>query len=401
VLLVLPFISTCGGRGGGGTVAAPASGSLDSLFGTAGKVTTDLGSTGDRASALVLQPNGKLVAAGSANGDFTLARYNTDGSLDTSFGAAGKVATDFGSTSDQAFALVLQPDGKLVAAGSANGDFALARYNADGSLDPSFGTGGKVTTDFGTTGDTALALVLQPDGKLVAAGSTSNFDCVLARYNADGSLDTNFGTGGKVTTTGFGASALILQPDGKLVAAGDLFTVATNDNFGLARYNSDGSLDSTFGAGGEVLTDFGGEEFATALVLQPDGKFVVAGVSSSGPDFALARYNTDGSLDTSFGSGGKVITAGFGSAAALVLQPDGKLVAAGDGFLPLATNDDFGLVRYNPDGSLDTGFGAGGKVLTDFGGANDAATSLVLQPDGKIVAAGISGGDFALARYFP
>ncbi len=369
VLLLLPFISTCGGGGGGDAASAPASGSLDSLFGTAGKVTTDWGSTGDRASALVLQPNGKLVTA-------------------------GKVATDFGSTSAHANALVLQPDVKLVAAGSGNGDFALARYNADGSLDTSFGTSGKVTTDFGTTTDSAFALVLQPDGKIVAAGGT-----FMARYNADGSLDAGFGTGGKVTTAGFGAVALILQADGKLVAAGDLFAPATNDNFGLARYNPDGSLDTSFGTGGEVLTDFGGEEFANALVLQPDGKLVAAG--TTGSDFALARYNADGSLDTSFGSGGKVTTAGFGSARALVLQPDGKLVAAGDGFPPLATSDDFGLVRYNSDGSLDTSFGTAGKILTDFGGTNEAATSLVLQPDGKLVAAGSSNGDFALARYFP
>jgi uncharacterized delta-60 repeat protein len=231
-----------------------------------------------------------------------------------------------------------------------------------GDLDPTFGSGGRVLTDLGG-GDGASALVVQPDGKVVAAGgSTVNF--ALARYHPDGSL---------------------------LVAAG-----ASTENFALARYHPDGSLDSGFGNGGVVLTDFGAASGAEALVLQPDAKLVAAGrISFLGTrDFALARYNADGSLDTSFDGDGRVLTDFGGPARALLLQPDGKLVAAGRSFT------DFALVRYNPNGSLDTGFGDAGLVLTDFGPSGEAF-ALGEQPDGKLVAAGGSSGNFALVRYNP
>ncbi|MGD2205983.1 MAG: hypothetical protein PVH17_04310, partial [Anaerolineae bacterium] len=297
-------------------------------------------------------PDGKLVAAGSAGrsyyeDDFALARYNADGSLDTSFDGDGKVTTDFGG-GDVGSALVLQPDGKLVAAGESRDNFALARYNADGSLDTSFDGDGKVTTDFGGI-DEVMAIVLQPDGKLVVAGfsgsdSTSdrNYDFALARYNADGSLDSSFDGDGKVTTD-FGADsdlgrALVLQPDGKLVVAGE-----SRNNFALARYNADGSLDSSFDGDGKVTTDFGGGDRGRALVLQPDGKLVVAGVSRN--NFALARYNADGSLDPSFDGDGKA-TIDFGDYAygsALVRQSDGTLFVAG------SSSGDFALAQFFGD----------------------------------------------------
>src|SRR5207249_4338042 len=210
-------------------------GDLDPAFGTGGQVVTPIFNGYDVASALVLQPDGKLVAAGYAysasNTAVALVRYNANGSLDTSFGTGGKVTTAIGSVDDEVFALVRQPDGKLVAAGYTSGAnstaFALVRYNADGSLDTGFGTGGKVTTAIGSIDDEVFALVLQPDGKLVAAGYTSgasNTAFALVRYNASGSPDASFGTGGKVTTQIVTmeneAFALVLQPDGKLVAAG-------------------------------------------------------------------------------------------------------------------------------------------------------------------------------------
>ncbi len=247
-------------------------------------MTTDFGGT-DIANAVVLQSDGKIVAVGQDSSDFALARYNADGSLDSSFGTGGKVTTDFGG-SDAALAAVLQPDGKIVAVGTSAADFALARYNTDGSLDTSFGTGGKVTTDFGGT-DQAWAAVLQPDGKIVAAGLASA-DFALARYNTNGSLDTSFGTGGKVTTSFEGsdqARAVVLQPDGKIVAVG----WDNGVEFALARYNTDGLLDSSFGTGGKVTTDFGGSDAALAAVLQSDGKIVAVGFANT-TDFALARY---------------------------------------------------------------------------------------------------------------
>ena len=345
-----------------------------------------------------------------------LAARANPGDLDPSFGTGGQVITPILSGYDGAGALVLQPDGKLVAAGHAynanNNTLALVRYNADGSLDGNFGTGGKVTTAIGTASGGA-ALVLQPNGKLVAAGYTftgSRTQFALVRYLATGSLDTSFGTGGKVATP-IGSiddevSALVLQPDGKLVAAG-YTDKGNNITFALVRYDADGSLDTSFGTGGKVTTPIGSiDDEAFALVLQPDGKLVVAGYTSSASNtaFALVRYNADGSLDTSFGTGGKVTTPieSIGNQVfALVLQPDGKLVAAG--YANDGSNQDFALVRYSPDGNLDGSFGTGGKVITPVSGTFGEVNALVLQPDGKLVAAGYSYNgsdtDFALARY--
>ena len=385
-----------------------APGDLDPTFGEGGTVTTDFGAFEfESALALVLQPDGKLVAVGGASSgqeirDFALARYRPNGSLDPTFGVGGKVTTDLGGF-EGAAAVVLQPDGKLVAAGSSAGGFTLVRYLPNGSLDPTFGIGGKVTTNFADDAE-ATSLVLQPDGKLVAAGlaffvennSILDIDFALARYLPNGSLDPTFGVGGKVTTAVPGIAqggALVLQPDAKLVVTGGF------GDFILVRYLPNGSLDDSFGVGGTVTSDFGGFERAIALVLQPDGKLVVAGGGSG--EFILARYLPNGSLDPTFGIGGKVTTdftgiEGTDDANAAVLQPDGKLVAAGRACANFAC--DFALARYLPDGSLDPTFGVGGKVITDLGGNNQAG-ALVLQPDGKLVAAGSAGGDFALARY--
>ncbi|MCX7619129.1 delta-60 repeat domain-containing protein, partial [Tepidiforma sp.] len=288
---------------------------------------------------------------------------------------------------------------------------------ARGELDPTFGTGGKVTTAVGSSSDEAFALVLQPDGKLVAAGwsvdAAGNDDFALVRYNPNGSLDPTFGSGGKVITdlgsSIDGASALVLQPDGRLVAAGDSSNAAGKSDFALVRINPNGSLDTSFGSGGKVTTAVGSGSGIAALVLQPDGKLVAAGLSSNGDyDFALVRYNPNGTLDPTFGSGGKVITdlgSGSDEAHDLVLQPDGKLVAAGSS-MPTLGDFDFALVRYNPNGTLDPTFGSGGKVTTDLGSSYDQAYALVLQPDGKLVAAGYSRNaagnfDFSLVRYNP
>jgi uncharacterized delta-60 repeat protein len=339
------------------------------------------------------------------------------GDLDRSFGTGGKVTTDFAGDQDTARALVVQGT-KLVAAGSGTavpgglGAFALARYNPDGTLDTTFGTGGKVTTDFPGGGD-ANALAVQADGKLVAAGSTEFFavDFAVARYNPDGSLDTSFGTGGQVVTDVDGtdrASALALQ-GGKLVAGGLSFsaTAGTNGDFGLVRYNPDGTLDTSFGAGGKVTTDFVGfTDWAFALAVQ-GGKLVAAGRAGfeGNDDFGLVRYNADGSLDPSFGAGGKVTTdfaragGSFDEARALVVQGS-KLVAAGN----VGPFFDFGLARYKADGTLDRSFGSGGKVTTNFAGQTDEAFGLAVQADGRLVAAGFMLSefgemDFALARY--
>jgi uncharacterized delta-60 repeat protein len=437
---VLVMVSAgCGGGGGSdstqassssGTATAAAavivtpssSGSLDTTFGTDGKVITTIGSSYDVAYALVIQPDGKIVAAGySSNGsdcDFALARYNTDGSPDTGFGTGGIVTTPVGGGNDYANALGIQPDGKIVVAGySYNGsdyDFALVRYNANGSLDTGFGTGGKVITPIGSGYDEAYALGIQPDGRIVAAGysaSGGNYNFAVVRYNANGSLDTAFGTDGKVITpVGSGhniAYALGIQPDGRIVTAGYSYN-GSNYDFALVRYNTDGSLDAAFGTGGIVATPVGSiDDKALALAVQTDGRIVAAGHSDNGGnyDFALVRYNTDGSLDTGFGTGGKVTTpvgGGDDVAYALDIQPDGRIVVAG------SSNNgtyEFAVVRYNTDGSPDTGFGTDGKVTTPVGSSDDKALALGIQSNGRIVAAGYSDNgsnyDFALVRYLP
>jgi uncharacterized delta-60 repeat protein len=299
------------------------------------------------------------------------------------------------------------------------------RYNSNGTLDTDFGIGGKVTTPVGSGHDVAYALGIQSsDGKIVVAGTSNNGknnDFVLVRYNPNGTVDTGFGTGGKVITD-FGSAtdddyddfayALGIQSDGKIVVAGTSNASGNND-FALVRYNSGGSLDTTFGTDGKVTTAVGsGLDTARALVIQSDGQIVAAGTSNNGSknDFALVRYNkTDGSLDTSFDTDGKVTTpvGSLDSAAtALAIQSDGKIVAGGISYD--AFNSDFVLVRYNPDGSLDTGFYIGGIVTTSIGSGYDVASALGIQSDdGKIVVAGYSYNvsttnyDFALVRYWP
>jgi uncharacterized delta-60 repeat protein len=357
-----------------------AEGLLDPTFGAGGIVSTAFATDSSAALAVVVQPDGKLVAAGTvtsgAVSDFGVARYDADGTLDPSFGSGGLVTTDFLGGVDQARGLVLQPDGKLVAAGVARpgtspvvGSFALARYAADGALDPSFGTGGTVTTPFASGDASAASLLLQPDGKLVAAGK-SGADFALARYDGAGALDASFGSGGMLTTSfpgatpGSVAASIVLQPDGKLVAGGLAGRgISLGADFALARYDADGTLDATFGTGGLVTTDFDGNyDECTALALQPDGKLVAAGRAfvGTGSEFAEARYDADGTLDPSFGAGGLATTDGGGlydGALALVLQPDGKLVAGGAIDRPGSAYG-LTLLRSNPDGSRDACAGA-------------------------------------------
>ena len=403
-------------------------GDLDQNFDVDGRVTTDFGDR-DSAGGVAIQTDGKIVAAGFGGGaggfDFAVARYNTDGSLDSTFDGDGKANTDFNSSDDRAFALVIQGNGKIVVAGQSfvasslggNLDFALVRYNADGSLDTTFGGGdGKVTTDLGVgETDAALAVALQTDGKIVAAGYVRNLfpdplgpsDFAVARYNADGTPDMTFGAGGKVTTD-FAmdhdeAWGLAIQTDGKLVVVGP--ALSGTFEFGLARYETNGTPDITFGGDGTVTTDLGGEDNADGLVIQGDGKIVVAGSANilGTVDSALARYNPNGSLDITFGGGdGKVMTdlGGDDHITSLALQTDGKIVAAG--YVLIGTYD-FAVARYKPDGSPDTLWSGDGKLTTDFGGASDIAQGVAIQADGKIVAAGcafcLEAYDFAVARY--
>ena len=292
-----------------------ANGSLDTGFGGGdGIVTTPVGASNDYGRSISIQPDGKILVAGytdtgGTNYVFALTRYNTDGSLDTGFDGNGIVTTDVGTGSDYGYSITVQDDGKILVAGSSNSDFALTRYNTDGSLDTSFGGGdGILTTDIGTgSTDSGYSVTVQDDGKIVIGG-TSNSDFALARYNTDGSLDTSFGGGdGKVTTPiGTGADyglSVAVQADGKIVIGGYSFNGTDND-FALARYNVDGSLDTSFGGGdGKVTIDAseGGSDIGYSIVVLDDGRILMAGTSDS--DFGLLSNNSDGSPDTTFGSG--------------------------------------------------------------------------------------------------
>ena len=402
-----------------------ASGDLDNTFGNGGKVVTDFAGTNDEAHVIAIQPDGKIILAGRAETmpsslftSIALVRYMPNGNLDSSFGNSGKVTTDFGGFGF-VVDMALQHDGKILVVGntspisrSQSPQSFIFRYNTDGSLDGDFGSVGRVTVNELVRGD---ALALQSDNKIVIAGSGSVAnDFSVARYNPDGSLDTSFGRNGS-TTTHLGPSDtltdIILQPDGKIVAVGSSRTARLGFSgtsiLALARYNPDGGLDTNFGSAGKIIaSELGSPTEALAVILQGDGKIVVAGIPN------LVRYNSNGTLDTSFGSGGRVITPGV-TASAVVLQSNGKIVTGGT---TTGGQGDFSVVRYNADGSLDISFGSSGISLTDFSSRSDILSrsdhvfDLALQPDGHILAAGVTffptlteprtgNSDFALARY--
>ncbi|MEW6476657.1 MAG: hypothetical protein AB1679_30720 [Actinomycetota bacterium] len=408
-------------------------GTVDVSFGVDGALRTNLGGTYDWAYATAIQPDGRILAAGvsEAKGtyDFAVARYTSTKDLDPTFGKDGVVLTDFEGSYDWAYALALLPNGKILVAGvsdaSGSKDFALARYNPDGTLDPSFGRGGLVTANSRSlTADIIRGMAVQPDGRIVVAGVTyedvatvgPNGDFMVARFLPDGQDDLTFGIGG-VMTTDFGDSsydepyAVVLQPDGKIVLGG--YTNAGNgpgvlfgaDQLALARYGPSGLLDPAFGQGGKVVFDGGSlDERILALALARDGSLVAGGYVNGErrSDLLLARLRTDGTLNKDFGNTGKgfsVNDLGTHSEriASLVLQPDGKIVAGGQ--TAVAHHADFAVFRYDGQGFFDPTFGRAGVTSFDFQGREDRVHDLALQPDGKIVAVGQSEADFAVARF--
>lgn len=406
-----------------------ADGTVDPSFGASGVATASVGTASDYAQALTRQSDGKLVAAGwgtvSGTARFALARFLADGALDASFGDQGTVSTAVQSGGSEVYAVIQQTDGKIVAAGRARTNVsnfvALARYNADGTLDPGFGSGGTVAQPIGTRGGTAFAVAQQSDGKLVIAGAvtppaTSGTDIFVIRYAADGTLDATFGSGGIVTTpvaAGTGvdvATAMILQPDGKVVVGGYTAGTGGAQDLVLVRYQSNGALDAGFGSGGIVVRDLGTiEDRATALARQSDGKLLVAGYTATtlaAARFAALRFNANGTIDTGFGSGGVVTTdivaGGFDIPAAAALQPDGRLLVVGSAYLDV---QQCVAVRYTAAGALDATFGSGGVVITGVGASDDFGRAVARQSDGKLLVAGTTYANyayqFALARYHP
>jgi uncharacterized delta-60 repeat protein len=403
-----------------------AAGDLDPTFGNGGIVTTEEfgGSITDiviqsDGKIIAIKTQREPPNSGNPSTNFVLTRYNSNGSLDTSFGTGGRAIANIGNfdlLTTVSDALALQSDGKILLTGGADGDVALARFNRDGTLDTSFDEDGKVIADFGFSEGRDLAI--QSDGKILVAVSSvdpiihpdANLspmpgeafiqDFTFVRYNSDGSLDTSFGDGGKVVTD-FGTNSVIanlaIQPDGKIVGVG-----SAGGDFALARYNSDGSLDTSFGNGGKVTTDVD-VDFGSSIALQADGKITIGGGTRSGSpdlDLALARYNSNGSLDTSFGTDGIIIRdlEFLDNATEVEVQTDGKIVVTVQTLKNLFFNSDFTVLRYNSDGSLDSSFGNEGIVTTDFGGFN-LSNALALQTDNKIVVAGSGDFGIAIARY--
>ena len=389
--------------------ASPASGAvggdLDVSFGGDGIVTTPIGTGRDFGGALAIDSQGRIVQGGTATTpteDFALARYAPgDGSLDGSFGTGGTVTTPIGSGEDLGAAMAIDGQGRIVLAGSTydpssgtNVDFAVARYNPDGSLDGTFGTGGKaVIAQSGQQGASDLAIDAQ--GRVVLVG-----EGLVVRLTPDGGLDGSFGTGGKVVegpgaAGGGGARAVAIDSQGRIVTV--LPEFLGNPGW-VSRYNPDGSLDGSFGAGGRASSQIGSD-----LAIDSQGRIVVAGhvySSADGSDMAgLARYNPDGSLDGSFGTGGRVTAVYRGAVSSVTIDPKGRITFAGT-----TIADQVAVVRVKGDGTLDTSFSTDGMVFTSISPGSDAASELAIDSEGRIVVGGTSeaGGpssDFAVARY--
>jgi uncharacterized delta-60 repeat protein len=315
--------------------------------------------------------------------------------------------------------VALQSDGKIVVGGiseiSFKEVFALTRYKYNGTLDSTFGNNGIVITPIGSVGDNLLSLAIQNDGKIIGVGFTTAagyYDFAVVRYTTSGALDTDFDSDGIVVTSlGSGsdvANDVKVQNDGRIVVAGHSFQ-GTNQDFALARYNTDGSLDNSFSSDGKVTTPITGtfNEYGTSLAIKSDGKIVVAGYSSNTfIDYVVVQYESDGDLDYSFGVNGAVNTdfgtsIDYGNASDVVLQLDEKILVGGYRNDGIKLN--YSIVRYKTNGAVDSTFGSDGIVTTDFNNSDDNATSITLQNDGKILLAGGSHdgtqNSVAIARY--
>ena len=381
-------------------------GALDATFGTGGKANIERFG-GDR-SAMTVQPDGKVVMVGGTFTDFIMARFNADGTVDSTFDGDGRVTTKIVSGQQQeALAVVVQPDAKVVVAGYSGppgggpSRVALARYMPDGSLDAAFGSQGKVVSD--VVGE-AYAITIQPDGKLLVAGRSprasgaDTSDFVVARFASNGALDTTFAAGGMRITDIAGATNtarnIVLEPNGAIVVSGQSFD-SNVDHTDIVRYDASGNLDATFGTGGMLALS--GTLVGHGLAVSADGKLVLVGsvvapnTPTTATQFLVRRLNADGTTDIPFGANGSVVTdiSGRGDAAlAVALQQDGKIVVAG--LSSSQTNPNFAVTRYLVNGALDTSFANAGKQTVDFFGFTDGAESVVVQPDGKIVVGGFA-----------
>ncbi len=408
--------------------------STDTSFGTNGIVDTSFPGYTSKTAAMVLR-SGNLYIAGGVHTenqiypfDFAAAKYDSNGVPDTSFGIDGKIIDDAGLGVCVANSIIVEPDGKSLVSGETGSVGTITRFNADGSVDTSFGESGRFKIPSSINGifrnGEIKDAVRQPDGKIIAVASgffSFSTYFVIVRINADGTLDNSFSGDGLQVVTDPGnlrltGNSIALQPDGKIIVAGAIFSTAEDSDFAVYRVNSNGTLDLDFGVSGKVVTSFGTPtDNANSVTIQADNKIVVSGyVGEFFKQFAAARYNPDGSLDISFSFDGKVTTSvgipttspfsGNGGKA-MALQTDGKIIIVGKTYN--GANDDLTMIRYNIDGTLDNSFGNSGIVITQVGEGYDGANDIAIQPDGKLIVVGSSSDgdfgssseDFAILRY--
>ena len=337
--------------------------------------------------------------------DFAATRHDNAGNLDPTFGVGGVATTDLGGNDDKARDAALLPDGGFVAVGQAdpsglaNTDFGIARYTPDGQPSPAFPAGGFVTTDLSGRDDAANAVAVQPDGKIVAAGFTLttaiDFDFALVRYNPDGTLDHSFGANGVVATDlgslDDAANGVAIQSDGKIVAVG-----VSGENVALARYLPDGKLDPTFNGGGTAVSDLGFDDVANGVAITPGGTILVAGTRLGAHinlDAYVASYGPSGRLNLGFGTGGVAsadLSGGDDFGDDLALDASGDIIVVGSATSTTVT--DMALVRFKPDGTV------AASLTTDFHGTGDFGHALAIDAQGRIVAAGSTGDQFGLMR---
>jgi uncharacterized delta-60 repeat protein len=395
-------------------------GTLDPSFGTGGKVTSSSGANDYSAvSSVALQQDGKIIATGYTYNSITSAyemktvRYNANGTLDNTFGKFGIVTMNIGSVDDEGTSVLVQPNGKILVSGytdnNTNKDFLILRMKTDGSLDSTFGINGIVTKDYGGQ-EYSYCMALQSNGKILICGPSSNGASeyfTMLRYNSNGTIDNTFGTSGK-TQIQMGAAtddvpySMQIQSDGKIVIGGFSFsTITTLTSIAIIRIDSNGTMDNGFGSLGKIISNLNaGGDMVFSIALQPDGKILATGQSDRvSTDLLLLRYTSAGLPDSAFGNNGVVYyDHGLKSdqGTSVMIQPDGKILVAGN--MDSVTTD-FALFRYTSTGVLDNSFGTGGIVVTDFSN-NDFAYTMLLQPDRKIVLAGqASTADFGLLRY--
>lgn len=407
-------------------------GNLDTSFGNNGQVLLPIASSNDQLRAIASQSDGKIIAVGAVESSFFkfgLCRLLADGSLDTSFGNDGIVGTTLGPLDDNATAIAIQSDDKILVTGysfsfGAELDFVLVRYLANGELDPSFGNNGSVRTNVNSPDDFAYDLAIQEDGKILVAGYSSdpeNDFLNLIRYHENGDLDSSFGNEGianiNINLITPKCKALTLLNNGKIVLGGYAYTGANTDlDFVLVQLLENGQLDHSFGNQGILTTSIStATDEVSSLASLADGRLLLAGytyntIGSGERDFVLAQYLADGSLDSSFGDNGIVITDLNNHddiLADINIQTDGKIIAIGTSdpeFGGLGADpSSFALVRYLSNGALDPTFGDNGVVLSAATAYANVAESVLIQDDNKIVVGGFSYNgsdyDFSLSRY--